>query len=222
MKAMLGSITPLCERYERGEATLHIHFIDQLAFYGENIGRYCAQINAVGLGDKAVLPLNSALDSRLCRDDVENQGAMFVGITEGLENGEDVAVPLVESRVRLVVLDDCLNLRPRNASYLSIVTSSVLLLGGLVKKNRELRLEGEHPTLVQDQGAGQMVQDRAKLVQYVAGQNAETWADDPVSVEVLKRFLGVRIVIDALSVRCFAQKGFAFPFKLIDMLIGPL
>ena len=47
-------------------------------------------------------------------------------------------------------------------------------------------------------------------------------ASAPISVEVLKRLLRVRVVIDNLSIRCFTETGFAFPFKLIDVLLGPL
>lgn len=215
-------LAPLCERYARGEATLHIHFIDQLSVETQWRGRYCAHIHAVRIEHPAIGVLDAAHESRLCRDNVKNQGVMLVSIAEVLQDREEMAVPAVPSLVRLMPLDYCENFRPLDATYLSVITRNIFPLYRLVDEDGELRLEGNLSVVASNECARKMIERGTHLMQSVAGQHTETWIDGPIGPEVLERFLRVRIVINEHSVRCFVQKGLGFPFKLLDMLIGPM
>ena len=215
---------PLIERYKRGEASFHVHYLDGVAKNDvESLGEWCAVVNCIGAPGNSVLgPDGRVFDASLNGADMQNQGTMLVGITEFLQNGEPVRIAPFPSRVRLQRLDCCKDRWPFDALYLSLVTSEVVWLDGMKPEDRKLGFVGEGASISQNQGAGEVIKRRPELVQSVAGEDAQSRRDDAVLVEVLERFSGLRIVVDEFSVRCFMLERGRFQFELLDMLIGPL
>jgi hypothetical protein len=149
---------------------------------------------------------------------------MLVSITERLEDGQPMTIPPTSSLIRLMPVDDCKNLRPQDSCYLSLVTSNIVLLGGVWPEafDGKLRSVAGLPTVTKDEQADDVIQGGPNLIQDFTGKNTKSRWDDSVTMEILERFSRICIFIDEHSVRCIVQEGFDGGFKLDDVLIGPM